>query len=130
MIQNYFFKNILMIGFALCVLASLILIFMGHWSWSFGVLIGCFWIYLNTFFLFRLLEIGMTPHRPKQKDRILVLSILKFPVLYLAGFFILKSRFFPVYSILTGLTVYLLTLCAGWFWFNMGHKQDLEKGFS
>ncbi len=84
----------------------------------FGVLTGVAWMFLNAHFLMRLIKIGFeNPQSPsvQQKKRILVLSVVKFPVLYLAGFFILKTRFFPIGGILTGLTLSLIVLVVWWF---------------
>jgi len=90
-----------------------------------GILVSAAWMLVNSFFLMRL---GGMVARPgtidpaKQKNRIFALSLVKFPLLYLGGFFILKSRFFPVMSILTGLTVSLVIL-AGW-WITRGRKWN------
>ncbi len=123
--RNSFFKGVASAGFILSAAAALVLFFLGHWPWSLGVLVSTFWIFLNSFFLFQLLEMSFSPAKVKGKDKILILSILKFPVLYVAGFFILKSRFFPIYSILLGLTLFMLAFTAVWFRFNAG-KRNLE----
>lgn len=81
--------------------------------WAAAVMTGALWIFLNVYFLFRLIDMGMNA-RGGKKDKILVLSIFKFPVLYVAGFFILKSRFFPVYGIVAGLTVFMAALVIVW----------------
>ena len=78
-----------------------------------GLLTGGLWFFLNSFFLYQLLEIGLG-NKSKHKERILIFSILKFPVLYLIGFFILKSRFFPIYSLLLGLTLYFTAFGIVW----------------
>ena len=82
-----------------------------HWTWMAGVLIGASWIFANSFFLFHLVKSGF---EPQAKKNIAWLAVLKFPVLYLAGFFILKSRFFPTVSLVVGLTVFLLAFFAVW----------------
>jgi hypothetical protein len=83
-----------------------------------GVLTGLAWMFLNTHFLMRLIKMGFENTQgssAQQKKRILVLSVVKFPVLYLTGFFILKTRFFPIGGILTGLTLSLIALVVWWF---------------
>ncbi len=93
-----------------------------------GILTGSLWVFLNSFFLYQLLEIGLN-QKPKKKEKILVFSILKFPVLYITGFFILKARFFPVYSLLAGLTLYFVALGIVWMRYNM-NGDPLEKSVS
>ena len=127
--RNSFFKGVAIAGFILSAAAALVLFFLGHWPWALGVLVSAFWIFLNSFFLFQLLEMSFSPAKDKPKERVLILSILKFPVLYVAGFFILKSRFFPIYSILLGLTLFMLAFSLVWFRFNFG-KRNLEGNVS
>ena len=97
--------------------------------WVGAVLAGAAWVFLNFYFLFRLLDISFSP-APKSnpatqasagRDKILLWSILKFPVIYVAGFFILKSRFFPVSGILTGLTIFFAALIFSWGNFYRGN---------
>jgi len=85
------------------------------------------WIFLNSYFLFRLIQIGIEP-KVRMSDKILLFSILKFPVLYVAGFFILKSRVFPVYSILMGLTVFMAAFIVTWIRFNLDSKAAAPAG--
>lgn len=92
-------------------------LFAGHWKSSLGVMTGFFWLFLNTFFLLQLVQMSLTP-KVKSKDKIFVITVLKFPVLYLIGFFILQSRFFPVISILAGLSIFLAVFLISWIWFN------------
>lgn len=127
--RNSFFKGVAIAGFILSAAAALVLFLLGYWPWALGVLVSTFWIFLNSFFLFQLLEMSFSPAKAKGKDRILILSVLKFPVLYVAGFFILKSRFFPIYSILLGLTLFMLAFSIMWFRFNFD-KRNLEGNVS
>jgi hypothetical protein len=117
-----FFKKVSMIGLVLSAVASVVLGVLLSWRWSCGVLVGYFWVFLNSFFLFQLLGMSFTPGA-KRKDRILILSILKFPVLYVAGFFILQSRVFPVLSILAGLTLFFLAFFAAWIGLNLSQNR-------
>ena len=82
--------------------------------WAGGVLTAACWMFLNVYFLFRLLSVGMRIEVKKNPNHILVLSVLKFPVIYLAGYFILKTRYFPMESILAGLTAFMAGLIISW----------------
>lgn len=61
--------------------------------------------------------------KEKLNEKILLLSVLKFPVLYLAGFFILKSRAFPILSIFTGLTLFFAAFLLTWILGQMTTKS-------
>ena len=129
-----FFKGVSFLGLGLTAVFSVILFFLKGWSWASGVLVGSLWVFLNSFFLYQLLEMGLHPAldtrnsqsfvkggvhpKPKQNEKILIFSILKFPVLYIIGFFILRTRVFPVYSVLLGLTLYFVALGIMWVKFN------------
>ena len=113
-----FFKSVSFLGLGLTVTFSVILFFLKGWAWASGVLVGSLLVFLNSFFLYQLLEIGLHP-KPKQNEKILIFSILKFPVLYILGFFILRTRVFPVYSVLLGLTLYFIALGIVWVKFNV-----------
>ena len=100
---------------------------LGHARAACGVLVAAAWVFLNSFFLFELFQMGLDPALPEAdsrgrkggvKDRVLLFSILKFPVLYLAGFFVLWKRFFPVSGILAGLTAFVAAFFLTWMRFN------------
>ena len=82
-----------------------------------GVAAGAVWAYLNLFFMMRLVETAMSgvPSGVSRSRRIVLVSVLKFPVLYLAGYFMLQSRVLPIYSVLTGLSAYFMAFAAAWF---------------
>ena len=103
-------------------IASLFSFARGAWMFGLGIWVGTAWIFLNSYFLFRLFQISFDPGASRS-DRILVLSILKFPVLYVAGFFILKTRVFPVYAILAGLTLFMIAFVFSWARFNFPPKM-------
>lgn len=114
-----FFKNVSILAGILTLLAAAAFVASGSIMAGFGVLIGAAWIFLNSYFLFHLLEISLHAARPRLKDRILLLSVLKFPVLYLVGYFILKTRVFPVSGVLTGLTVFMAAFVFQWMRMNL-----------
>ena len=136
---NIFFKNVSFLGVGLSATAAFFFLWFKGWIWSTGIMTGGLWVFANSFFLYQLLEISLNPAleslgkhssikggvnpRPKQQNKILVFSVLKFPVLYLAGFFILSSDFFPVYSLLTGVTLYFTALGVVWIRFNLASAQ-------
>ena len=124
--KNPFLEQLTAAGFALSALAAAGLLVLGLWRWSLGVMASTSWVFLNSFFLFQLMGMALNPSKEKKNDKILVLSILKFPVLYVAGFFILKSRFFPIYSVLLGLTLFMAAFSLVWLRWNLDSKR-LER---
>ena len=106
--MNLFLNRAAKIGFSLSAAAAVAAIYLGHPFWAAGVLTASCWMFLNVYFLYRLLAISMRVETQKHPGRLLVLSVLKFPVVYLAGYFVLKTRYFPMESILTGLTVFIV----------------------
>ena len=119
---NSFFKNITTLALVFTGVGSVIALGAGSWLGACAVAIGVAWAFLNGFFLFQLVGIALTP-KPQQQNKILLLSVLKFPVLYLAGFYILKYRLFPVAGILAGLTIFFAAILLGWLMFNLNIKR-------
>lgn len=114
---NSFFKPIAILGLTLSIAAALGSLFLKPWIFALGVMVGALWMLSNLFFLGQLLEMGFSPvaeRAPKNTKKILLFSILKFPVLYVGGFFILRAHFFPISSLLIGLSAFSLALCLGW----------------
>ncbi len=94
----------------------------------FAILISVVWMLVNGFLLMRLVKLAVTGSQltpSQQKNKILVLSLLKFPLLYVVGFFILRSRFFPIGGILIGLTAALLVLTLVWARMNILSRRGL-----
>jgi hypothetical protein len=129
--KHVFFEKVAMVGFGLTALGAAVCLALKQPLWAAGVWVGAFWIFLNTFFLFGLIEIGFTGkpvqavagHKPPVMNKILLFSILKFPVLYGAGFFILKARIFPAMGLLLGLTLFMIAFGVVWFLMNADLKN-------
>lgn len=119
--QKAFFRTVTNCGFLVSGLTAIASSSLGRPAFAAAVLVSSFWMFLNAYFLMRLIEMGMNPSPAAQKNnKILVLSIFKFPVLYVAGFFILSARVFPVGGIVTGLTIFVAAFCAAW---ALNHKK-------
>ena len=121
MIEQSFFKNLTALAAVFCLSTAALSLVFGAPMFAAGLLAGAAWIFLNSYFLFRLVHVGLEP-KARVNDRILLFSILKFPVLYVVGFFVLKSRVYPVYGILAGLSLFLLAFALSWVRFNLAPK--------
>ncbi len=130
--SNIFLRRATQIGFSLTLLVASGAVFLGHAAWALGALTAACWMFLNIYFLFRLLAIGLKqeeiPVASARSSRVLFLSVLKFPVIYLAGYFILKTRYFPIESILAGLTAFVAGIVVAWILWqrteNRGQKTE------
>ena len=76
-------------------------------GWASGLMIGVIWSVFNYSLTLGLFEIALLQKDPKRMRRIL---IIKFPALYLVGFFVLRSALFPAMSILAGIGLALLVI--------------------
>lgn len=117
--QNNFFKNVSVIGAVVSVAAAVCALAVHQAAYGAGLLVGYTWMFLNGYFLYRLLDLGLNAKFDK-KDQVLLLSIVKFPVLYVAGFFVLRSGAFPVTALLLGTTLFFVALGAAWLKANLG----------
>lgn len=76
-------------------------------GWASGLMIGVIWSVMNFSLTLSLFEIALLKKDPK---RMTMALMIKFPVLYIAGFFILRSGLFPVMSILAGIGLALFVI--------------------
>ncbi len=67
-------------------------------KWLAGFIIGAGWSAANIYFTIAILKMSV---RKTDPAKLTALVMLKFPVLYLAGFLILMSRAFQISSLLT-----------------------------
>lgn len=97
----------------LVAITSVILILAQKLRWSTGLLVATAWSIINFTLIINLLKIAILQ---KSKAKLTLLLLVKFPVLYLLGFFILISGFFPVSSLLVGLISILVVMGALKIW--------------
>ena len=81
----------------------------GKILWTGGFLTGAAWSAANFLLIIAILKIALLL---KDKRRLSLLLLVKFPLLYTLGFFILHSRFFPVYSVLAGAPLIFIVIGA------------------
>ena len=111
--KEFVFGAALKIAAVLAVLASAACAFWGRWKDAAGMWAALGWIAVNAWLLGRILEdvaAGKAPDRRK----IFGVLIVKFPVLYLAGFFALAARWVSLEGAAAAFTVYLaaVAFCA------------------
>lgn len=69
-----------------------------------GFIIGVVWSLTNLFFIKGMVTELITPNETR-RDVAIVLGLIKFPVLYVGGYFIVASGYFSVYSLLAGFSL-------------------------
>ena len=89
----------------LAVVTALMLILCKKILWAEGFFIGASWSTLNFLLTLRLLKAILLG---RDKGKLFIMCLVKFPVLYLIGFLILISKFFPVYSLFAGVPLILV----------------------
>ena len=77
------------------------------WRFAIGVLLGCLWNAANLMLL-KYLITGLISPSPGGKRNLLLLGLVKFPLLYAIGYFLLKFDYFSPDSLLVGFTVIFL----------------------
>jgi hypothetical protein len=95
------------------VLAVLILLFVTvYYDFKFGagILAGCIWGCLNLYFLTQLITQIFSPGKEVKKRKVVLIAVVKFPLLYLAGFLLLKMNYFPPISLVCGFTLIFLVI--------------------
>lgn len=68
--------------------------------WAGGFITAAAWSALNFFLTTHLFQVAFLQ---KNKRKVIIILLVKFPLLYLLGYLILISRIFPVLSLLIGM---------------------------
>ena len=75
-----------------------------------GILAGAIWGCLNLLFLTRLITEIFSPGQEIRKGKIILIAVVKFPLLYAAGFLLLKITYFPPVSLVIGFSLLFLVM--------------------
>lgn len=95
------------IAILVVLIIALIIALFKKVSWAEGFLIGAAWSLINFLLIIYILKIALLE---KNKSKLTLLLLVKFPVLYLVGFLILVYRLFPVISLLSGAFLVLVLM--------------------
>ena len=96
----------LKVNLGLIAMAASLIIFKGGYTWVLGFVMGAVWSLMNFLLIFHSLNIFMLQRDRKKLPLIL---LLKFPVLYICGYVILALKIFPPMSFLLGFTLVLFS---------------------
>jgi hypothetical protein len=100
-------KTVAMAAVISTTAVSVCLVAMGHGRWAAGVWVAVIWSVVNFSLVLRILEASILKDTKTNIGRIL---LVKFPVLYLAGFWILNTRVFPPISLAAGMGITVLII--------------------
>jgi len=101
-----FIQRSIRISAGITLLFAPFLFFYLETSFALGFMAGAFWNIINVFLLSRLLKI-LLPTSSINKKWGAAAGILKFPVLYGAGYFLLRYTNLSLYGIMTGFSLIL-----------------------
>jgi len=90
-------------------LIFLFAVFYYRFDYASGIFVGCGWGCVNLFFLTNLIT-ETTNLEGINRKRVLFLVLLKFPLLYVTGYFLLRIDYFPVTSLLVGFTLIFVVI--------------------
>lgn len=97
------------------------------YRFALGVVLGCLWGAVNLHFL-KAVVVCYTDLSKRSKRQLLLLLLLKFPLLYLGGYLLLKLGLFPVLSLVVGFTlifaVIVLKALGRWLLSLEGFKRE------
>ncbi len=94
------------------LLGALIFIFGSYyfdWQYSMGIFAGMLWGSANLWFIRQFMVSYLTTGERDAK-KLAIIAVIKFPVLYLAGFFLLWFNLFPVLSFVIGFTLIFVVI--------------------
>jgi hypothetical protein len=98
------------------VVISVVTAGLGLWTWFWGIWVAFFWIQINNYLIRRMIQ--MVGEGQADRKKIMMFSLIKFPVLYLAGLLILLSEWVALKGVFVGFTIYFvsLTVFSGIHW--------------
>ena len=99
-----FIHRVIKTSLILAILIFLFVTFYYGFDYASGIFMGCGWGCLNLYFLTNLITQATNPGGIDRK-RVVLLVLVKFPLLYLSGYVLLRLNYFPVTSLLVGFTI-------------------------
>jgi hypothetical protein len=75
-----------------------------------GILASAVWGCLNLLFLTRLITEIFSPGEEISKGKVILIAVVKFPLLYAAGFVLLWTKYFPPVSLVIGFSLLFLVM--------------------
>lgn len=122
-----FIYRVIKTSLVLAVLGFLFVTVYYNFRFGGGILTGAVWGCLNLLFLTNLITEVFSPGKEIKKGKIILIAVVKFPLLYAAGYVLLWIKYFPAESLLIGFTllfvVMFLKAMGRWILSLDGNKQ-------
>ncbi len=105
-----FIHRVIKTSLVLAVLGFLFVTVYYDFEFGGGILAGTAWGCLNLLFLTNLITEVFSPGKEVRKGRIVLIAVFKFPLLYAAGYLLLRIKYFPPESLLIGFTLLFVVM--------------------
>jgi hypothetical protein len=102
---NRVIKTTLLLGALVFVFGS----FYFDWIFSLGIFVGALWGVTNLWFI-RQFIVGYITSADRNAAKLALFAIIKFPILYAAGFVLLYLGWFPVSSFVVGFSLIFVVI--------------------
>ena len=105
-----FIHRVIKTSLVLSALGFLFITVYYHFRFGGGILVGAIWGCLNLLFLTNLISQIFSPGKKVMKGKVIRIALVKFPLLYAAGYVLLAIKYFPAESLLLGFTLIFLVM--------------------
>ena len=105
-----FIHRVIKTSLVVAVLCFLFVTVYYNFKFGAGILAGSVWGCLNLWFLTQLVVEIFSPGKEIKKGKVIVIAVVKFPLLYAAGYFLLKINYFHPIGLVSGFTLIFLVM--------------------
>ena len=99
-----FINRVIRTSLIVSVLLFLFVAVYRNFPFGLGLFLGTAWGCLNLFFITQTIVEAFSLKKPN-KGKLMLILLVKFPLLYSAGYLLLRLKYFPVESLLIGFTL-------------------------
>ena len=105
-----FIHRVIKTSLVLAALGFLFVTVYYRFEFGAGILAGTVWGCLNLLFLTHLITEVFSPGKEVRKGTVIAIALVKFPLLYAAGYLLLRINYFPAISLLSGFTLLFVVM--------------------
>lgn len=105
-----FIHRVIKTSLVLAALGFLFVTVYYNFKFAAGILVGAIWGCLNLLFLTHLITEVFSPGKEIRKGKVILIALVKFPLLYAAGYLLLRINYFPAESLLSGFTLIFVVM--------------------
>ena len=105
-----FIHRVIKTSLVLAALGFLFVTVYYRFEFGAGILAGTVWGCLNLLFLTHLITEVFSPGKEVRKGKVIAIALVKFPLLYAAGYLLLRINYFPAISLLSGFTLLFVVM--------------------